>query len=344
MDLSTSYLGLALRNPLVASASPLSNSVDGVRRLADAGVGAVVLYSLFEEQLRREAAENARLAEAGTESFAEALSYFPAEAEAEAAEDGTADEPSPRRYLSLLERAAAAVDIPVIGSINGVTPGGWTSYARAIQDAGAAAIELNIYYIPGDPHITGRDVEQRHVDILCRVKDAVTVPVAVKLSPHFSSTGEIALRLDEAGADGLVLFNRFLQPDIDPETLAVVPAVDLSSPAEARLPRTWISILCQRVRASLAATTGVEGPADVAKYLLAGADVVMTASSLIRHGPGHATVLLDGLADWMARKGYASVDDVRGLLAVPAGTDQAAYERAGYVRAMRDANGAHRPW
>jgi dihydroorotate dehydrogenase (fumarate) len=335
MDLSTSYLGLALRNPLVASASPLSNSADGVRRLADAGVGAVVLYSLFEEQLRREAAENARLAEAGTEVFAEALSYFPAAADSD---------PGPHRYLSLLERAAAAVDVPVIGSLNGVTPGGWTSYARAIQDAGAAAIELNIYYIPGDPRTTGREVEQRHVDILCRVKDAVTVPVAVKLSPYFSSAGEMALRLDEAGADGLVLFNRFLQPDIDPETLAVVPAVDLSSPAEARVPRTWISILCQRVRASLAATTGVEGPADVAKYLLAGADVVMTASSLIRHGPGHATVLLDGLADWMARKGYASVDDVRGLLAVPAGTDQAAYERAGYVRAMRDANGARRPW
>ena len=335
MDLSTSYLGLALRNPLVASASPLSNSVDGVRRLADAGVGAVVLYSLFEEQLRREAEQNARLAEAGTESFGEALSYFPAAADSD---------PGPHRYLSLLERAAAAVGVPVIGSLNGVTPGGWTSYARAIQDAGAAAIELNIYYIPGDPRTTGRDVEQRHVDILCRVKDAVTVPVAVKLSPYFSSAGEMALRLDEAGADGLVLFNRFLQPDIDPETLAVVPAVDLSSPAEARVPRTWISILCQRVRASLAATTGVEGPADVAKYLLAGADVVMTASSLIRHGPGHATVLLDGLADWMARKGYASVDDVRGLLAVPADTDQAAYERAGYVRAMRDANGAHRPW
>ena len=269
MDLSTSYLGLALRNPLVASASPLSNSVDGVRRLADAGVGAVVLYSLFEEQLRREAEQNARLAEAGTESFGEALSYFPAAADSD---------PGPHRYLSLLERAAAAVGVPVIGSLNGVTPGGWTSYARAIQDAGAAAIELNIYYIPGDPRTTGRDVEQRHVDILCRVKDAVTVPVAVKLSPYFSSAGEMALRLDEAGADGLVLFNRFLQPDIDPETLAVVPAVDLSSPAEARVPRTWISILCQRVRASLAATTGVEGPADVAKYLLAGADVVMTAS------------------------------------------------------------------
>ena len=338
MDLATSYLGLSLRNPLVASASPLSNTVDGVRRLADAGVGAVVLYSLFEEQVRREMAENARLAEAGTEVFAESLSYFPAKVE----EDSAAEDAVPRRYLSLLERAAAAVDVPVIGSLNGVTPGGWTSYARAIQDAGAAAIELNIYYIPGDPRTTGRDVEQRHVDILCRVKDAVTVPVAVKLSPYFSSAGEMALRLDEAGADGLVLFNRFLQPDIDPETLAVVPAVDLSSPAEARVPRTWISILCQRVRASLAATTGVEGPADVAKYLLAGADVVMTASSLIRHGPGHATVLLDGLADWMARKGYASVDDVRGLLAVPADTDQAAYERAGYVRAMRDANGAHR--
>jgi dihydroorotate dehydrogenase (fumarate) len=344
MDLSTRYLGLALRNPLIASASPLSNTVDGVRRLADAGVGAVVLYSLFEEQLRREAEENARLAEAGTDVFAEALSYFPAEAETEATEDGSADEPSPRRYLSLLERAAAAVDIPVIGSLNGVTPGGWTSYARAIQDAGAAAIELNIYYLPGDPHILGREVEQRHIDILCRVKDAVTVPVAVKLGPHFSSAGEMALRLDQAGADGLVLFNRFLQPDIDSETLTVRPAVDLSSPAEARLPRTWISLLRNHLRASLAATTGVEGPADVVKYLLAGADVVMTASALIRHGPGYAAILLDGLADWMTRKGYPSVGDLRGMLAVPAGTDQAAYERAGYVRAMRDANGAHRPW
>jgi dihydroorotate dehydrogenase (fumarate) len=344
MDLSTSYLGLALRNPLVASASPLSNTVDGVRRLADAGVGAVVLYSLFEEQLRREAAENARLAEAGTESFAEALSYFPAEAEVEAAQDGTADEPSPRRYLSLLERAAAAVDIPVIGSINGMTPGGWTSYARAMQDAGAAAIELNIYYIPGNPHITGREVEQRHIDILYRVKDAVTVPVAVKLSPHFSSPGEMALRLDEAGADGLVLFNRFLQPDIDLETLAVTPDVYLSSPAEARLPRTWISILRQYLRGSLAATTGVEGPAEMIKYLLAGADVVMTASALIRHGPAHAAVLLDGLSGWMARKGYPSVAGVRGMLALPAGTDRAAYEREGYVRAMRAANSCLGPW
>jgi dihydroorotate dehydrogenase (fumarate) len=344
MDLSTSYLGLALRNPLIASASPLSNTVDGVRRLADAGVGAVVLYSLFEEQLRREAAEDARLAEAGTEVFGEALSYFPAAAEADAEEAGIADEPSPRRYLSLLERAVAAVEIPVIGSINGSTPGGWTSYARAMQDAGAAAIELNIYYVPGDPHITGREVEQRHVDILCRVKDTVTVPVAVKLSPYFSSPGEMALRLDEAGADGLVLFNRFLQPDIDPETLAVLPDVYLSSPAEARLPRTWISILRKQLSASLAATTGVEGPADVVKYLLAGADAVMTASALIRHGPEHAAVLLDGLSGWMARKGYPSVAAVRGMLALPAATDQPAYEREGYVRAMQAANSSRGPW
>ncbi len=220
MDLSTGYLGLPLRNPLVASPSPLSNTLDGIGRLAGAGVGAIVLYSLFEEQVRREAAQNARLADAGTESFAESLSYFPAGAAAAA--DAT-----PHRYLSLLERAVAAVDIPVIGSLNGVTPAGWTRYARAIQDAGAAAIELNIYYVPGSPRIRGRDVEQRHIDILTRVKAAVTVPVAVKLSPHFSSTGEMALRLDEAGADGLGLFNRFLQPDIDPETLNVAPAVDL---------------------------------------------------------------------------------------------------------------------
>lgn len=344
MDLSTRYLGLTLRNPLVASASPLSNSVDGVKRLADAGVGAVVLYSLFEEQLRQEAAENARLAEAGTEAFAEALSYFPAEAEEEAEEEGAADEPSPRRYLSLLERAAAAVEIPVIGSINGVTPGGWTSYAKAMQDAGAAAIELNIYYIPGDPRISGRDVEQLHIDILQLVKAAVTVPVAVKLSPHFSSTGEMAMRLDEAGADGLVLFNRFLQPDIDPETLAVVPVVDLSSPREARLPRTWISILRHRVRASLAGTSGVDEPADVIKYLLAGADVAMTASALIRHGPEHAAVLLDGLSEWMVRKGYHSVADLRGMLAMPEGADEAGFERAGYVSAMRAANAGQGPW
>jgi dihydroorotate dehydrogenase (fumarate) len=335
-DLSTEYMGLALRNPLVASASPLSKNVDGVRRLADAGVGAVVLYSLFEEQLRREAALNARLADAGSESFAESLSYFPAAAETE---------PGPRRYLSLLERAAAAVEVPVIASLNGVTPGGWTGYARSMQDAGAAAIELNIYYLPGSAHIPARDVEQRHIDVLTQVKGAVTVPVAVKLSPHFSSTGEIARALDAAGADGLVLFNRFVGPDIDPDKLAVVSTVELSDPVEARLPRTWIALLHGRVRAALAATTGVETPADVAKYLLAGADVVMSASALLRHGPEHATVLLDGLSAWMAVKGFAAVGDLRGMLAVPAGADESEYERAAYVSALRAADAAaYGPW
>jgi dihydroorotate dehydrogenase (fumarate) len=336
MTLSTSYMGLTLRNPLVASASPLSQTLDGVRRLAGAGVGAIVLYSLFEEQLRREAAANARLVDAGAESFAESLSYFPAIAE---------DEAGPRRYQSLVGRAAAAVDVPVIASLNGVTPGGWADYARAMEDAGAAAIELNIYYLPGDPRISGRDVEQRHIDVLARVKDAVGIPVAVKLSPYFSSTGELALRLDEAGADALVLFNRFLQPDIDPDKLSVDPQIGLSIQAEGRLPRTWIALLHGRVRASLAATTGVETSADVARFLLAGADVVMTASALLRHGPEHATVLLDGLSEWMAHKGFASVDDVRGLLAVPSDQDEEAYERAGYVSAMRKANsGIYLPW
>jgi len=336
MELSTNYMGLALRNPLIASASPLSRTVDGVRRLADAGGGAVGLYSLFEEQLRHEAALNAQLTDAGTESFAESLSYFPA---------ATETEPGPHRYLSLLERAAAAVEVPVIASLNGVTPGGWTDYARAMQDAGAAAIELNIYYLPGDPHIAGRDVEQRHIDVLTRVKDAVSVPVAVKVGPYFSSTGEMALALDAAGADALVLFNRFLQPDINPDTLTVVPAVELSNPAEGRLSRTWIALLHGRVRAALAATTGVEDTADVARYLLAGADVVMTTSALLRHGPTYATVLLDGLTAWMDRKGFTSVDELRGILAVAPGTDEAAHERAGYVSALRAANSStYGPW
>ena len=329
MNLATTYMGLPLRNPLVASASPLSQTVDGIRRLADAGVGAVVVYSLFEEQLRREAAETARLIDEGAESFPESLTYFPAAVEHEA---------GARSYLSLLERAASAVDVPVVGSINGITSGGWVEYAHAMQEAGAAAVELNIYYLPGDPSISGRDVEERHVEILTRVKDAVDVPVAVKLSPYFSSTGEIALRLDEAGANALVLFNRFLQPDIDPDRLAVGTEIGLSLPVEGRLPRTWIALLHGRVRCSLAATSGVETAADVVKFLLAGADVVMTASALLRHGVEYAGDLLAGLTDWMAQKGFESVDDVRGLLAVPHEGHEAHFERAGYVAAMRNAN------
>jgi dihydroorotate dehydrogenase (fumarate) len=336
MELATNYMGLGLRNPLVASPSPLSRTLEGVERLADAGVGAVVLYSLFEEQLRRQAELDALLIEAGTDSFGEALSYFPA------LDDG---DQGPRRYLSLLERAAGAVDVPVIGSLNGVTPGGWATYARAMQNAGAAAIELNIYYVPGDVHVSGRDVEQRHLDVLARVKDAVTVPVAVKLSSHFSSIGAMVTALDGAGADGLVLFNRFLQPDIDADSLAVIPGVGLSSAAEARLPRTWIALLRGRVRASLAATSGVEEAVDVVKYVLAGADVVMSTSALLRHGPEHAGVLLGGLTAWMDGHGFTSVSDFRGLLAVPRDTDESEYERAGYVAALRAADASdYAPW
>jgi len=333
MNLTTNYLGLTLNNPLVASAGPLSRTVDGVRHLADAGVGAIVLPSLFEEQVRREAERDAQLTEAGTESFAESLSYLP----------GTGGEGGPRRYLDLLRRAAAVADVPVIASLNGVTAGGWTDYATAMQEAGAAAIELNVYYLPADPRMPGRDVEQRYVDILTTVKAAVGIPVAVKLGPFFSSAGEVAVRLDRAGADGLVLFNRFMQADIDPETLTVSTSLKLSSPAEAALPRSWIARLRGLVGASLAATTGVETAADVAAYLLAGADVVMTTSSLLRHGPAHAAVLVDGLNEWLKRKGFSGVDDARGLLAVPAGDHGSAFERAGYLTAIEEATRTYGP-
>jgi len=335
MDISARYLGLELRNPLVASASPLASTADGVKRLAGAGVAAVVLPSLFEEELRRQAAQDAALAQAGTESFAESLSYFPDETDAE---------PGPRQYLSLVERAVAAVDVPVIASLNGVTTGGWTDYASALEQAGAAAIELNIYHFPADPLTAGRDVEQRHIDILTTVKAVVGVPVAVKLSPYFSSVGEVAVRLDRAGADGLVLFNRFMQPDIDPESLAVTAGFGLSSAVEGRLPRAWIALLAGRVKASLAASTGVEDAADVAAYLLAGADVVMTTSALLRHGAEHATALLGGLTAWMTRKGFRTLDDLRGKLAIPADHGEAARERASYVDTLRAADRGGGPW
>jgi dihydroorotate dehydrogenase (fumarate) len=335
MDLSTTYMGLELRNPLVASPSPLSYTLEGAQRLADGGVGAIVLYSLFEEQLHEEAARTAALVDDPAESFPEALGYLPPIA---------AEHVGPRPYLNLLERAATTVDIPVIASLNGVTPAGWTEYARAMQEAGAAAIELNSYHLPGDPESSGRDVEQRQLDVLARVKDVVTVPVAVKLSPYFSSIGEMAVRLDEAGADGLVLFNRLLQPHIDPEQLVLSPTVALSTTEDARLPQAWIALLRGRVRASLAGTGGVEGPDDVARYLLAGADVVMSTSALLRHGTEYANSLLDGLCGWMARKQFDSVSELRGMLAVPAG-DETAYERSAYVRTVRAANArAYGPW
>jgi len=325
MDLSTTYLGLQLRSPLVASAGPVTSTAGGVRKLADAGVGAVVLPSLFEEQLRRESERDSELAAAGAESFPEALSYRP----------GTSFDVWPHEYLHLIERAAGTAGVPVIASLNGVSPGGWTDYAAAMQEAGAAAIELNIYYLPADPLIPARDAERRYIEVLLAVRAAVRIPVAVKTGPYFSSPGEMAARLEAAGADGLVLFNRFMQTDIDPETFTVSQGLKLSSPAEAALPRAWISRLRGKVRCSLAASTGVETWADVAAYLLAGADVVMTTSALLRHGPEYARDLVDGLAGWMERKGFASVTELRGMMSAAAGHPVPG--RTGYLSAIEQA-------
>ena len=333
MNLATSYLGLDLRNPLVASAGPMTQTADRIERLADAGVGAVVLPSLFEEQIRAEADRDERLAEVGIDSFGEASSYLV---------DPDASM-WPREYLSLIERAAAVAGIPVIASLNGSTPGGWTDYARALQDAGAAAIELNIYYLSSDPLVPGRDAEQRFVDVLSMVKAVVGIPVAVKLTPYFSSLGELVVRLEKTGADGLVLFNRFMQTDVNPDSLSISTGFKLSSPAEATLARSWIARLRGHVRISLAASTGVETADDVAAYLLAGADVVMTTSALLRHGPAHATVLLDGLTAWMGQKGFSSLAEFRGMLASAADATQAAYGRPGYVSAVEQGSRTYAP-
>ena len=333
MDLTTGYLGLTLRSPLVASASPLSATLDGVISLANAGVGAIVLHSLFEEQVRAQEVADLMVTEAYEGSFGEASDFFP--------KAPTVAHAGATPYLRHLERAVAAVDVPVIASLNGSTPGGWTSIATSMESAGAAALELNIYAVPGDVGLTGADVERRHLEILGEVRRAVSIPVAVKLSPFLSATGAMASALDEAGADGLVLFNRFLQPDVDTEAIRLVPGVTLSSPLEARLPRTWLAILRHRVSCSLAGTTGVETSADVVAYLLAGADVVMTASALLRHGPSYAQMLLVGLESWLERRGYASLDAMRGLLAVPAGGDATAAQRAGYVGALQAAQGTY---
>jgi dihydroorotate dehydrogenase (fumarate) len=332
MNLDTSYLGLKLRNPLVASAGPMTQTADRIKRLAKAGVGAVVLPSLFEEQIRAEADRDERLAEVGIDSFGEAMTYL--------------IDPDasvwPRQYLSLIKQGAGS-GVPVIASLNGSTTGGWTDYACAMQDAGAAAIELNIYYLPGDTLIPARDAEQRYVDILTTVKAVVSIPVAVKLNPYFSSLGEMATRLDYAGADGLVLFNRFMQTDINPDTLAISTGLKLSTPAEATLARSWVARLRGQVRSSLAASTGVETADDVAAYLLAGADVVMTTSALLRHGPAYAAVLLDGLTAWMERKGFGSTDEFRGMLSPAADVSRPGFGRPGYLSAVEQATRAYTP-
>ena len=327
-ELTSGYLGLELRNPVVASAGPLSQSVDDIKALADAGVGAVTMFSLFEEQLFREAERLVELEEQFADLTPEATSFFPEVPRAEA--------DAVTKYLRLVERGASAIDVPLIASLNGASRGGWVHSARSLQDAGAAALELNIYYVSGDLTLGGDDVERRHLDILQAVKSEVSIPVAVKLSPYFSSVGAMCQQLDRAGADGLALFNRFLQPDIDLERLEVVSGVTLSSPVDARLPRTWIAVLHDHVEASLAASSGVDQPEDVVKYLLAGADVVCTTSALVRHGVEHATRLIDGLEAWLDGR-RLTLEQVRGMLAVPSNAPADAYERAGYVAALEKA-------
>ena len=325
MDLKTRYMGLELKNPIVASASPLSESVDSIRRLEDGGAAAVVMYSLFEEQIRRENAALDRLLLSGAESFAESLSYFP---EFESKSEG------PDHYVDLVRRAAEAIDIPLIASLNCVSSEGWIDYARQLQEAGASGLELNIYAIEPSLAVSGQEAEQRYLDILRVVKENVSIPVALKLSPFFSAFGHMAKQLDAAGADALVLFNRFYQPDFNIDTLEVAPTLTLSGAGEIRLPLLWIALLYGKVNASLGATRGVETSVEVIKYLLAGADIVMTAAALLRHGPGYIAKLADGLETWMEERGFASVGQMRGVLSHAKVADPLAFERANYIRIL----------
>ena len=326
MDMTTRYLGLTLKSPLIASASPLNSKLDNIRALEDAGAAAVVLPSIFEEQIAREEELFDALMTTGIDTYGEALTYFPAH---------TAFALDTTRYVEVVEAAVAAVDIPVIASLNGITDHGWIEYAREIEAAGAAALELNIYFIPSDLSLSGRDVEARYVDILKAVKETVKIPVAVKIGPYFSAPGHMAMELDKAGADGLVLFNRFYEPDIDIAKLALVSDLALSSSYEIRLPLLWIGVLAGRVKASLAATSGVESGTEVVKYLLAGADVVMTTSALLRHGLGHMRVLRDELESWLAARDIASPERIRGRMSHAAIDDPTAFERANYIQILQ---------
>jgi dihydroorotate dehydrogenase (fumarate) len=331
-DLSTTYLGLKLRSPLVVSASPLSRDLDGIRRLEEAGASAVVLYSLFEEQLRQEEVDLNYHLTAGTESFAESLTYFP-----QASEFHT----GPEGYLKHIRKAKAAVKIPVIASLNGSTLGGWTKFAAEIERAGADAIECNVYYIPTDPTVSAAHIEQTYLDILQAVKATVTIPVAIKLSPFFSNLSNMAHRLDEAGADALVLFNRFYQPDIDLEELEIRPNVLLSTPQALRLPLTWIGILHGRVKASLAATGGVHAAEDAVKLLMVGANVTMMCSSLMRYGIDHLRHVERELRDWMEAHEYESVAQMQGSMSQLKCSDPGAFERAQYMRAVKGMQHIH---
>jgi len=325
-DLTTKYLGLKLRTPLVPSASPLSQEIDGLRRLEDAGASAVVLYSLFEEQLRQERLELDHHLTAGTDSFAESLSFFPQAGEFRLGPEG---------YLNHIRKAKEAVRIPIIASLNGATVGGWTEYAKQMEQAGADALECNIYSIPTDMNVPGLEVEQNCLEIVKAVKAAVGIPITIKLSPFFSSMANMARQLDEAGANGLVLFNRFYQPDIDIDGLEIKPNVLLSTPQALRLPLTWIGVLFGRVEASLAGTSGVHGPEDVVKLLMVGADVTMLCSTLLRNGISHLRYIELGLAEWMDKHEYESVEQMKGSMSQLRCADPSAFERAQYMRAVK---------
>lgn len=328
MNLQTKYLGMKLKSPLVASASPLSNDVAKVRQLEDAGASAVVMYSLFEEQIEHDNQAMETFLEQGTDSFAEALDYFP-----------TPDEyynKEAEEYLEQIHRLKKAVDIPLIASLNGVTPGGWTKYARKMQDAGADAIELNVYHIATDFGMSALDVENIYIEDLKSVKYAVTVPVSIKVGPYFSSFANMAKRLNDAGADGLVLFNRFYQPDIDLEALEVMPNLQFSTSTEMRLPLRWLAILYGHMtNCSLAATTGVHSSYDVLKLIMAGADVTMLASTLMKNGIGRLTEIEMEMKRWMEEHEYESLDQMRGSMSYQNVKDPAAFTRANYMKTLQ---------
>jgi dihydroorotate dehydrogenase (fumarate) len=325
MDLTTQYLGLSLKNPVVPSASPLTETADSIRRLEEAGAAAVVMHSLFEEQINQESHELDHFLSHGTHSFAEALSYFP---------DMHTYNIGPDGYLEQIRKAKEAVSIPVIGSLNGVSVGGWTNYARLIEQAGADALELNIYYVATDMDKTGADVEQMYVDVLRQVKQSVKIPVALKLSPFFSNMANMAKRLCDGGADGLVLFNRFYQPDFDLENLEVTPHLVLSSANELRLPLRWTAILSGRIPADLAITSGVHTHLDVLKAMMAGAKVAQTASELLQNGVGRISEILSNMERWMEEHEYESVRQMQGSLSQRHVAEPAAFERANYMKVL----------
>jgi dihydroorotate dehydrogenase (fumarate) len=325
VDLRTRYLGLELAHPIVASASPLTGSIDGLKRLQDAGIAAVVLKSLFEEQIEHEEMATHNLMMYGAELSPEAQGFFPE----------MQYSTGPDSYLELIGEAKRTLRVPVIASLNGYTPGGWTSYARRFQEAGADAIELNVYFLAASVDDTSAEVEQRYVDLVRSVTQQVSIPVAVKVAPYFSAMANMAARLAQAGAKGLVLFNRFLQPDILLDELEVAPHLVLSTSDELRLALRWIAILRGRVEASLAATGGAHTPEDVLKLLLAGADCVMLASSLLTRGPNHVGALVKGIEAWMSERDYSSVAQMKGSLSQQACPDPDAFERANYMRALK---------